>query len=87
MSFIGNLGASKRLLIAERKRLNELETKGTDALSHFDIYICNDGNKKKALEEALRLVKAHISYYENELKNVGEDLNKWIGGSKWNKKQ
>ena len=50
----------------EKERLNELLTKGTDALSDYDKKIAND-SPEEALEQAIQLVRNHINYCEIKL--------------------
>ena len=60
----------KEELENEKERLKELNEKGCSALSDFDISMAiGTGSKpSSALRTAKRLVEAHISYYENKIR-------------------
>lgn len=54
--------------LAESKhRLAELESRGADALSRYDIEIAGGGTAQSALSTALMLVRNHVAYYERQL--------------------
>ena len=57
-----------RAHLAERQaRLADLEERGTDALSRYDIAIAHGGDAAQALATARWLVGNHIAYYTRQL--------------------
>src|SRR3954470_8391932 len=50
-----------------RARLADLEQRGAEALSRYDIQIAHGGNAEQALATARWLVGNHIRYYERQL--------------------
>lgn len=50
-----------------RARLADLEARGIDALSHYDIAIAHGGDAAQALATAKWLVGNNIAYYSRQL--------------------
>lgn len=57
-----------------RTRLAEFEEKGVGALSKYDIQIAYGGNEELAVKSSSQLVRNHISYYEEKLKDTPEQI-------------
>ncbi len=56
------------------ERLRELEEKGIQALSRYDIEIAAGGDAEEALRTAKMLVENHIRYFEEKLANTQQPL-------------
>ncbi len=67
----------KEELAKSQARMKELEEKGTDALSRYDIEIASMGNAEQALSTAKMLVSNHVKYYRRMLKQEPEQLS-WL---------
>ncbi len=67
----------KEELAKSEARMKELEEKGTQALSRYDIEIASMGNAEQALRTAKMLVSNHINYYRRMLNETPEQLS-WL---------
>lgn len=63
----------QQLLLAE-ERLQELEEKGVQALSRYDIQIASGGDAERALQTAKMLVGNHIRYFKEKLTSTQQPL-------------
>src|SRR5437879_4801391 len=63
----------QQLQIAE-ERLLELNEKGVQALSRYDIEIAAGGDAEQALQTATRLVGNHVRYFTEQLANTQQPL-------------
>lgn len=61
-------------LARSEARLKELEEKGIEAVSRFDIEIVCGGNAEQALAMAKMLVSNHVFYYRRLLDETPEQL-------------
>lgn len=57
-----------------RQRLKDLEERGIEALSHYDINIAHGGDVEGALRMAKGLVSNHIAYYGEKLQALGPEV-------------
>lgn len=57
-----------------RRRLMEFEEKGVGALSQYDVQIAFSGNEELALRTSSQLVRNHIGYYEEKLRDTPEQI-------------
>jgi SMC interacting uncharacterized protein involved in chromosome segregation len=63
--------------LAERKqRLEDLETRGAEAMSRYDIEIAAGGDADQAVRTALYLIGNHISYYSRQLEEMPPEQGK-----------
>ncbi len=67
----------KEELAKSEARMKELEEKGTQALSRYDIEIASGGNAEQALSTAKMLVSNHVKYYRKLLNETPEQLS-WL---------
>lgn len=57
----------RALLQRSHDRLAELEEKGIDAVSHYDITIAHGGDAAKALHMAKYLTRNHIAWFADRV--------------------
>jgi hypothetical protein len=63
--------------LAERQaRLRDLETRGVNALSNYDIQIAYSGDVEMALRMSTQLVRNHIRYYVRQLEAMPPEQGK-----------
>lgn len=63
--------------LAERQaRLRDLETRGIEAMSRYDIQIAYMGNAEMALREAKQLVSNHVLSYTRQLEEMPPEQGK-----------
>ena len=63
----------RRELKLSRARLRELEERGVEALSGYDITIAHGGNAAEALRVATWLVGNHVVYFARRLEELGPE--------------
>ena len=64
---------TQKLLLAE-DRLQELDEKGIQALSRYNIEIAAGGDAEQALQTAKMLVGNHVRYFKEKLANTQQPL-------------
>jgi hypothetical protein len=64
----------KQELLRSEARLKELEEKGIQALSRYDIEIASGGDAEQALRTAKMLVGNHIRYFQEKVSNTQRPL-------------
>lgn len=57
-----------------RRRLADMEERGVDAMSRYDVEIAYGGNGQMALDQAKVLVGNHINYYGARLEELGPEV-------------
>ncbi len=57
-----------------QQRLTELETRGIEAMSRYDIAIAHGGRADEALHTALWLVRNHLRYFSEKLSHCDEPV-------------
>lgn len=57
-----------------QRRLTELETRGIEAMSRYDIEIAHGGRAEEALQTARWLVGNHIAYFTEKLSHCNEPV-------------
>ncbi len=57
-----------------QQRLTELETRGIEAMSRYDIEIAHGGRAEEALHTALWLVGNHLRYFAEKLAHCDEPV-------------
>ncbi len=57
-----------------KRRLADMEERGIDAMSRFDVEIAYGGNGQMALDQGKQLVGNHISYYSARLEELGPEV-------------
>lgn len=57
-----------------KRRLADLEERGIEAMSRYDIEIAHSGDAEYALKEAKMLIGNHISYYGARLEELGPEV-------------
>jgi hypothetical protein len=57
-----------------KQRLADLEERGIEAMSRFDVEIAYCGNGQMALNTAKTLVGNHINYYGRKLEELGPEV-------------
>jgi hypothetical protein len=63
--------------LAERKqRLEDLETRGAEALSKYDIQIAFGGDADLAIRTSTQLVRNHIASYSRQLEEMPPEQGK-----------
>ena len=64
----------KQELQRSEEQLKELEAKGIQALSRYDIEIAAGGDAQLALQTAKMLVSNHVRYFKEKLANTQQPL-------------
>jgi len=57
-----------------QRRMTDLETRGVEAMSRYDIEIAHGGRAEDALHTALWLVSNHIRYFSEKLSHCDEPV-------------
>ena len=57
-----------------QRRLSELETRGIEAMSRYDVEIAYGGDAEGAVRMATRLVSNHIAYFSEQLTHCDEPV-------------
>ena len=66
--------SARDLLASSKVRLADLETRGIEAMSKYDIEIAHSGNAQQTLDTALWLKRNHIAYATRELETCNEPV-------------
>lgn len=57
-----------------QRRMADLETRGIDAMSRYDIEIAHGGRAEEALQTALWLVSNHLRYFSEKLSHCDDPV-------------
>ncbi len=57
-----------------KRRLADMEERGIDAMSRYDVEIAYGGNGQMALDQGKELVGNHINYYTRRLEELGPEV-------------
>ncbi len=61
-------------LARSQRRMADLETRGVEAMSRYDIEIAHGGRAEEALHTALWLVSNHLRYFSEKLSHCDEPV-------------
>ena len=68
----------RQQLAQSEERLRDLQERGADALSSYDINIAHGGDAEQALRTAKWLVGNHVAYFRANLEQLGPEVKQHV---------